>query len=94
MNATLQSRYVVARDVLARKFHDETILLDLAGGEYFSVDEVGSRVWDGLGEGKSVGDVAAALALEYDSDLSRLELDVLAFTEELVGRRILVEALK
>jgi hypothetical protein len=62
MNATLESRYVVARDVLARKFHDETILLDLAGGEYFSVDEVGSRVWEGLGEGKTVAEVAAALA--------------------------------
>jgi hypothetical protein len=94
MNLGMDTSFSAARDVRARRFHEEIILLDLAAGEYFSVDEVGARVWDGLAAGLTLAAVVAALAPDYDTDVSRLETDVLAFTGELLRRGLIVEAMK
>jgi hypothetical protein len=85
------SRFTVPQDVHVRRFHEELVLLDLARGEYFTLDEVGARVWEGLDQGKSVAEVVAALVLDYDTDVLRLEHDVVALVDELLGRHLLVE---
>ena len=41
----------VARDVHSRKFGEELVLLDLARGEYFSLDELGARIGRSLRQG-------------------------------------------
>lgn len=38
-------------EVLYQELEDETILLHLVSGEYFSLNEVGSAIWRGLHEG-------------------------------------------
>jgi hypothetical protein len=85
-------RFSVARDVQFRRFHEEIVVLDLARGDYFSLDEVGARVWDGLSAGQDVHEIAAALAAEYDTDVARIEEDVEAFTHELIRRELISEA--
>jgi hypothetical protein len=88
---SIRSHFEVARDVQARRFDDELVVLDLARGEYFSLDEVGSKVWEGLAAGRTLEDIVAAFALEYEADAPRIAGDVLAFVVELVGKRLLVE---
>jgi hypothetical protein len=80
----------MARNVHARRFHDELVVLDVGRGEYFSLDEVGTRVWEGLVGGKSVGETIAAIEADYagGGDVAR---DVLAFAAELVRKELLVE---
>ncbi len=85
--------YRVAQDVQTRRFHDELVLLDLVRGEYFALDEVGSTVWEGFARGLTVAEVVATLTAAYDTDASRIEADVLAFTDELLGRQLLVAPL-
>jgi len=87
---SVELRFEVARDVHSRRFHDELVVLDLVHGEYFALDEVGSRVWEGLRDRQSVAHIVAALATVYDTDVARLEADVLAFVQELVRRHLVV----
>ena len=41
----------IKRDVVARAVGDETILLDLETGTYFTLNPVGALVWKGLENG-------------------------------------------
>ena len=90
----MSTRFKAARDVHARRFHDELVLLDLLNGDYFALDEVGSRVWEGLQEGRGLGEIAAGLALLYESDVTRIEADLTVFADELVRRRLVVDAVE
>jgi hypothetical protein len=82
----------VAPHAHARDFEGETVLLDLAGGKYYALDELGGRLWRGLLEGKTVTAIADELAPDYDVDRATLEGDLLALTHELLDAGLLVPA--
>jgi hypothetical protein len=84
------ARFKLAPDVQHRRFHEETVVLDLGRGEYFALDEVGSSVWEGLTAGKSMEEVVASLAAVYDADSARIAADVRALVDELVRRGLIV----
>jgi len=68
--------FTVSNDVLFQEVRGETVLLDLASEQYFGLDEVGTRVWALLGEGKGVDVIVSVLFDEYEADRDRLEADV------------------
>lgn len=84
-----ESRLEVAADVFAREFDGELVVLDLVRGDYFGLDEVGSRMWTALAEGRSVDEVARAIHAEYDASPEVARADVLAFAKDLVDRGLL-----
>ena len=75
--------------VVSRVVDDETVLLNLESGIYFGVDEVGQRIWQLVGEGKTLREVVEAVVGEYDVSRSQAEDDVLAFAETLIERGLL-----
>jgi hypothetical protein len=76
--------------VLARRVADTLILLDPHGGEYFSLDEVGTRVWELCDGAHSVREMVAVLAEEFDAPAATIEADVVELLGELAGERLLV----
>jgi hypothetical protein len=80
----------VARDVHSRKFGEELVLLDLTRGEYFSLDELGARIWEELAAGNRIGAVVERLAPQYDVERERFQVDFFALVEELLTRGLLV----
>lgn len=83
-----------APSVHARTFDGEVVLLDLAGGEYYALDAIGAQLWDGLGTGQSVEDVAAWVADAYDVAFERALADLVALADELVRRGLLLRETK
>ena len=73
--------YTVSKDVLFQEVSGETVLLDLASEQYFGLDEVGTRIWALLNEGRSVGEMVEILLGEYAVGREQLEADV----RELLG---------
>ena len=71
---------------MAREVSGETVLLDLASGMYFGIDAVGTRIWGLLEEGKTLGEVASTVAMEYDVDLDTVEADTITFVSELISQ--------
>lgn len=90
MSVSLETRFNVAQDVHVRRFHDELVILDLARGEYFALDDVGSTVWESLARGQTLAETVAVLATLYDADVVRLEADVRRLVGELTERKLLV----
>lgn len=66
------------------------ILLHLDDGSYYSLDDIGSRIW-ALSDGtRTLSGVAAVICDEYDAPLATIELDVREFAGELVAAGLMV----
>jgi hypothetical protein len=76
--------------VLAVTQSDAMVLMDLASGRYFTLNDVAGRIWELLATPRSMADIVAELAAEYDVKPERLISDVLTLTERLVELSLLV----
>jgi hypothetical protein len=90
MTVEMNSRLRCAEQVHARRFDAEMVIVDLARGEYFSLDEIGGAMWDWLVQGLSLTEVAEKLAATYDADLETIRSDTKRIAGELVSSGLLV----
>lgn len=87
----LDTKVTVPLQVMSREVDGETVLLDLASGMYFGIDEVGTRIWVLLGEGKTVGEVASTIAEEYDAKAEQITADTLEFVGLLLDKGLILD---
>jgi coenzyme PQQ synthesis protein D (PqqD) len=59
----------------------ESIILNLKSGIYFSVDEVGARIWALIEQPMSIAAIRDAIVAEYDVEPGACERDLRAFIE-------------
>lgn len=81
-----------APSVHTRSFDGELVILDLAGGEYLSLDPIGSRLWRALENGKTVEDVAREVVSEYDVSMEQATRDLEALVDEFLQKGLFVRA--
>lgn len=89
MERKLSGRVTVPSQVMDRTVGDETVILDLESGAYYGLDPVGARMWQLMGEDKTLGEVCDAMLDEYDVARNQLEEDLLRLVEELAGKGLL-----
>lgn len=65
-SCALDGRLRQSSPVLATAQGDELVLLDLKRERYFTLNDVGSRVWALLGSGSTRDEIASVIAREYD----------------------------
>ena len=68
--------------VIAQKAANDLLLFNMEDGNYYSLNEIGSRIWELCDGSHSVSQVVAALAGEYDASNQILEKDVLELLED------------
>jgi hypothetical protein len=61
-----QARFDQANGVVGTRQGDTTVLLDVNGGMYYTLNEVGGRIWELLGTGVAVPAIVEQLQAEYD----------------------------
>ena len=76
------ARVRLAKDVLMQKVGDDAILLNLNTENYFTLDEVGTRIVDTLQESDSVTQAVRKLVGIYEVDESKLTSDAIRLVEE------------
>ncbi len=81
--------FVPAPDVVVRDLGGEAVVLDLATGTYFGLNDVGTRIWQLMDQQKTLVEVAAVLEHEFDAPVDRLEADLRAFVDRLVAKGLL-----
>jgi len=62
MQSRAADHYRIATEVLSQEVNGETVLLDLTGECYFSLNQVGTRIWQLLKSGQASGKNADSLA--------------------------------
>jgi hypothetical protein len=79
-----------AGHVVAASRGEDTVLLDLVRGRYYTLDAVGGRIWALLHGGRRAADIVAQLIAEYDAPASVIATDAVAFLEALRRARLLM----
>lgn len=66
----------IAPDVLFQDIDGEGVLLNLATEKYFSLDDIGTHMWQLLEQHGHSGPVVDQLTLEYDADRKTIARDL------------------
>lgn len=62
----------------------ETVVLDIEGGTYFGVDNVGRLIWDLLASPQPTSEIIAEVCNRYDVEADQAEADVHEFIDSLI----------
>lgn len=86
MKFTKSTRVKRSEDVLHRDLEGEAVLVDLGSGRFFGLDEVGTRVWDGMESETTVDALVDRVVAEFEVARPRAEKDLLALLRDLAKR--------
>lgn len=77
-------------DVAAKVIDGEAIIMNLSNGLYFSMDEVGSALWQMVEAGYSLKEMSDALSDRFDVPADGAEADVLRIAEQLLEEGLVI----
>jgi coenzyme PQQ biosynthesis protein PqqD len=75
--------------VIAQKAKNDWLLLNMENGNYFSLNDIGGRIWELCDGSRSVAQVVEALATEYDAPADVLKQDVVELLEGLQNGKLI-----
>jgi hypothetical protein len=81
--STLESVIHVPPDVLFRELDGEAVILNVATGKYFGLNEMGARMWALLAEHGKVKPAYQALLTEFAVSADKLQHDLLKLVDDL-----------
>ncbi len=90
--------YIPSDDVVAREIEGEIIIVPLVTGigdmedELYTLNETGRAIWTRLDGLKNLKNIMEELSEEFEARDREIKEDVTGFVEELLKRKILIEA--
>lgn len=70
--------------------NDEVVILSVAEGSYFGLDEIGSDIWQRLETPTAISALIGGLSAEYDGDPALIDREVRALLTELLQLNLIV----
>jgi len=95
--ASLNSVYKVSKDIVVRKVKGEIIIIPLSAessdteNQLYTLNPTGKAVWKKLDGRKSLKNLIAELAAEFDSPTKEIEKDVIGIVGKLLKKGMIVE---
>jgi hypothetical protein len=84
-------RYRVNKpNVILEDFGDEVVIVNLASGNYYSIDALGAEIWAMIHKGATATEIAAHLSREYDGKPEIIKKAVMKFVGEIVSENLVV----
>ena len=72
----LNQGYTIDNDKITYRIIDgEAVILNVDNGYYYSLNEVGTRVWENINKGKSLEEIISLLKKEYQVPEKQLRSD-------------------
>lgn len=78
-----------SQDVIAQQGSSAMLLLNMIDGSYYSLNEVGGRIWELCDGTRTVAELISTLSMEYDAPTQTLELDILELLEGLRSKDLI-----
>jgi len=75
--------------VIAQKASTDFLLFNMDNGSYYSLNDIGGRIWELCDGNRSVSQLVAAIAAEYDAPTAVLEKDIVELLEGLEEGKLL-----
>jgi hypothetical protein len=84
--ASLDESVAISPEVVFKELGGEAVLLDLASGIYFGLDETSTRLWQLMTAHGSLRRVYDDMLAEFEVEPGRLQTELLDFVRELSRR--------
>lgn len=88
----LQSYPQRKEQIIAQKASNDFLLFNMHDGNYYSLNEVGRRIWELCDGNRSVAQLVEALASEFEAPAEILAKDALELLEQLQSGNLIAEA--
>ena len=88
-NITVSSVVVAKKEQISTDLGGEAVILGLESGQYYSLNDVGTRIWELVQGPTTVLDVRDAILVEYDVPPERCEQDVLDVLEDMASEGLI-----
>jgi hypothetical protein len=75
--------------VIFERFEDETVVINLDSGHYYTLDTVGAIVWQRITDSNSLGRVVAELQSSFDGEPAEIAQAVRDFVGLLLGEQLI-----
>ena len=85
---TKESVVTAVPDQVSTDLGGEVAILHLTSGIYFSLNEIGARIWQMLQEPRPVNDILQTLLDEYDITAEECDRHLLTFLAELEAEKL------
>ena len=85
----LDSTIVKSSGQVSTDLGKEVIILGVDSEEYYSLEEVGARIWGLIQEPKTVRNILDTLSNDYDVEPKRCERDLLAVLQEMADEGLI-----
>jgi hypothetical protein len=84
-------RYRVNKpNVILENFGDEVVIVNLASGNYYSIDALGAEIWAMVQEGATATEITMHLSREYDGAAANIEASVTQFIREIISENLII----
>lgn len=85
----LDSIVVQSSDPLEAPLGEETVLMSIDRGNYYSISDTAGDIWGRLKTPLRIKELCAALASEYGADEAQVIADTMAFLEHLAAEGLI-----
>ena len=79
------------QNILKQEAAGTVVLLNMDDGRYFALDGVGGRVWDLCDGSRTLSEIAAILAEEYEAPAETIERDLAELINDLTNEDLVGE---
>jgi hypothetical protein len=90
MSDILDTSYAPSPQAVESRVADELVLLHLGSETYFSLDPVGTRMWELLAQGLAPRAMCEAIVAEFDVELPRVLDDARGLLADLLAHDLVV----
>jgi hypothetical protein len=89
MNVTAQTVATPAPEVASAELHNgEIVLLHLGTQTYFTLNETGTRIWQLMCQGHTLGEIGEALNAEFEVNPERAQGSVINLASQLAAEKL------
>ncbi|MBL7198365.1 MAG: PqqD family protein [Candidatus Omnitrophica bacterium] len=86
----LTVKYTIDKDKIGHRIIDgEAVILNLDNGNYYSLNEVGTKIWEAINRQKSLGKILSLLEEKYQLPEKRLKSDLIGLVKDLEREKLI-----
>lgn len=79
----------ISEKIISKKIQGEIVLLNIENGDYFSLNPIGTEIFECISNGMHPSEIVTSLFEKYNVDLKNLENDVNSLIDKMIGKKIL-----
>jgi hypothetical protein len=83
---------IINDKIIAREIQGEAILLNKENGDYFSMNAVGTEIFNCICKGMEIDAIVDLLLDKYDIEQDILKKDVASIVAEMVEKKIILDS--